>query len=210
MANDGEIDYSAFSLAQAKDALLNIDGRHFPKNRASLLCRLEALKAAQVIAIGEKPLDFDIHDDAEIVRAALIANVWRTWTKVGQISRFVGLPFLVAALAVAFVYYKNNWLAVALGIYLMAIPVQIIGRRALAKKLVARDPTRHITLSGEGVRFASGDHNRFYRWEQFSNIVEYPTFFLFSRGPSCDWIPRDGMPDDAMIKIRNVLAAGVL
>jgi hypothetical protein len=180
VATDGDIDCSAYSRAQIKESLQNIDRGRFPKNFEKLTSRLKELE--EIASSAATSAEFDVQDSSEMAADATKRGIGRGLSWGGLAPPLVTVPVTAVAMGFVAYNYESTLSAVILVVFLIGIAQLYILRPAIAKHLVKARPTRRLSVSDECLRATVGGSSQTIAWERYRDISEHPEYFLMGSG----------------------------
>ena len=87
------------------------------------------------------------------------------------------------------------------------VPIFYFARRNAAAQMVRKYPERRVRVTPVDITISTSDGSVTRPWRTFQSIWEYPDFILLVPARHAyTWLPKAGMPDDAVDTIRQVAA----
>jgi hypothetical protein len=155
--------------------------------------------------------EFVVRDDEAVAQAAAATFFWRTARR-HYLWTFLGGAIVFAAMIVwTLRTVGDTWYIGTFAFFLVGtlayFPTFYFARRGVAAQMVRKHPERRVRVTPVDITISTNDESVTLPWRTFQSIWEYPDFIILVLGRhSYWWLPKAGMPDDAVDTIRQVAA----
>jgi hypothetical protein len=155
--------------------------------------------------------EFVVRDNEAVAEAAAATFFWQTFRR-HYLWTFLGGAILFSAMivwtlrTVGDTWYIGTF-AFLLSGTLAYVPIFYFARRSAAAQMVRKHPERRVRVTPVDITISTSDESTTLPWRIFQSIWEYPDFILLVQTRHYYWwLPKAGMPDDAVDTIRQVAA----
>jgi len=155
--------------------------------------------------------EFVVRDDNAVAQAAAATFFWRTFRRHHLLTFLGGAIFFSGMIVWTLRTVGDTWSIGTAAFFLVGtlayFPVFYFARRSAAAQMVRKHPERRVRVTPVDITISTSDGSATLPWRTFQSIWEYPDFILLVLGRhSYWWLPKAGMPDDAVDTIRQVAA----